>query len=89
MGLLTKTIGTIAGAKLLKRMQEAQRDPAASGQYIPAGQADRARPYPTRMNDTLLARCGRFCQENPKLVTTVGSAVLAIALAKLAQRRRV
>ena len=87
MGVIGKVIGGVLGAKLLKRLEKGARSPAG-GEYIPAGELDAARSYPARPGGVLLERCGRFCRENPKLVGTIGSAALAIALASLARRRR-
>jgi hypothetical protein len=92
MGLIGKVIGGALGAKLLKRMDNAYRDPPTSGQYIPANQVDPARTQPTPMAggvNGIVERAGRFYRENPKLVHTLGSAAVAIALARLAQRRRI
>jgi len=89
MGLISKVIGGAIGAKVLKRLQNRARSRPAGGEYIPARDLDAARTYPTPYGGSLLERCGRFCQDNPKLVTTIGSAALAIALASLARRRRI
>jgi len=88
MGLLGKVIGGAIGAKVLKRLENGARSRPVGGEYIAARDLDAARTYPTPYGSSLLDRCGRFCKENPKLVTTLGSAALAIALASLAKRRR-
>lgn len=102
MGLIGKMITGAIGAKLLKRLQNAQRPVyadrrvATTGQYIPAnqvdnvrGQLDSVRGQVTGQGNRIVERAGRFYKENPKLVHTIGSAALAIALARLSQRRRV
>ena len=88
MGLIGKVIAGAIGAKVLKRMENGARSRPVDGEYIPARNLDTARTYPTPYGNSLIERCGRFCKENPKLVTTLGSAALAIALASLAKRRR-
>lgn len=88
MGLIGKMIGGAIGAKVLQRLERGARSrPTATtrnGEYIPANA-----PVGHPAGGALLERCGRFCKENPKLVTTIGSAALAIALASLAKRRRI
>jgi hypothetical protein len=88
MGLLGKMIGGAIGAKLLKKLGSAGRAPAG-GQYIPANELDTVRTPVVRGTGGMVDRAGRFYKENPKLVHTLGSAALAIALARLAQRRRI
>lgn len=88
MGLLDRMFGGALGAKLLKRRQDAEPAAPAAGQYIPADELDPIRTQPTPVGNGFVERAGRFYRENPKLVYTIGSAVLAIALARLAQNRR-
>jgi hypothetical protein len=84
MGMFARILTAAAGAKLL---HGAVSRPTQSGQYIPATQAD---PAPgtiaSRAND-IVGRAKAFYAENPKLVHTVGTAALAIALASFAKRR--
>jgi hypothetical protein len=89
MGLLGKVIGGVLAAEVLKRLESGARSAPAGTQYIPANQPDTMRMQPTRVGNGLVERAGRFYRENPKLVHTIGSAALAIALARLAQRRRI
>jgi hypothetical protein len=88
MGLIGKMIGGAIAANLLKRLENGARSVPEQIQYIPASQPDTMRTQPTRVGNGIVDRAGRFYRENPRLVHAIGSAALAIALARLAQRRR-
>jgi hypothetical protein len=75
MGMIGKVVSGVIGAKLLHSAMDSKVN--SNTQYIPA-----------RGETGIMDKASRFYRENPKLVHTIGSAVVAIALAKFAQRNR-
>ncbi len=92
MGMLGRIVGGALAAKLLHRAiaskQESTQVGTPGGQYIPATQADTPPAQAGWRGNAMVEKAGRFYRENPKLVHSIGSAALAIALASYAQSRK-
>jgi hypothetical protein len=88
MGMIGRIVGGALAAKLLHRAIASKQDTTQGGQYLPANQADTPPAQSGWRGNGMVEKAGRFYRENPKLVHSIGSAALAIALASYAQRRR-
>jgi hypothetical protein len=81
-------LGNILAAKLVakvtERLDRAQTAPPVTGEYIPASQAQSFEGH----GNALLDRVARLYERNPRLVATVGTALVAILVAALSRRRR-
>lgn len=86
MGMLTKVLGLKVAQKVVQRLdQRSQRkDAELRQQYIPAAQ--RA-PAPGRSRHAVLQKAGDFYQQNPKLVASLATVLLAGVAAALAKKR--
>ena len=90
MGLIGKIVFAKLATRATRRLQRAAAARAAaapaaraaSGQYIPAGAV-----APASRGGALIDSAARFYQQNPKLATALGTAVVAALAAGLSRRR--
>jgi hypothetical protein len=79
-------IGKLLAAKAVKSVVDASRNSAAREGAVQATGAQAGSM--ASQAPAMLGYAGRFYRNNTKLVHTVGSAALAIALARMLQKRR-
>jgi hypothetical protein len=85
--MLSKLLGLKVAQKVVQRLDARAdaKDAQLRQQYIPAGQ-----PYPAQggwRGNTVVQKAGQFYQQNPKLVASLATVVLAGVAAALAKKR--
>lgn len=88
MGMLTKMLGLKVAQKVVNRLEarSAAKDAELRAGYIPA---DRPLPPPRQaaVRGSMLQKAGTFYQQNPKLVASLASVLLAGVAAAVAKKR--
>jgi hypothetical protein len=86
--MLTKLLGLKVAQKVVQRLDaraDAKDAQLRRQQYIPAGQPDPA--YGKLRGNSVAQKAGQFYQQNPKLVASLATVVLAGLAAALAKKR--
>ena len=99
-GLLEQILGSLGGGAaggaaggilgdLLRNATRGGRISPEQAQRIPKGEIEVATREAAKRNPNIIEQVGDFYSRQPQIVKTLGQAALAIALARMARRRRV
>jgi hypothetical protein len=88
MGMIGKVVGGALAGKILQKALAKRSTTQTTGQYVPRRSLDTVRGTVVQRGTSVLDKAGNFYRENPKLVHSVGSAILAVALASYAKSRQ-
>ena len=88
MGMISKVLGLKLAQTVVTRLQQrsARKDAQLRREYGPAVQAQRSAPQGWSAN-AVLNRAGSLYQQNPKLVASIATALLAGVAAAVAKKR--
>ena len=89
MGILSKMLGLKVAQKVVQRLDaraDAKDAQLRRQQYIPAGQPDPASAG--WRGNAMVQKAGQFYHQNPKLVASLATVVLAGVAAALAKKQR-
>ena len=88
MGMLSKLLGLKVAQKVVQRLDARAdaKDAQLRQQYIPAGQPDPRLAGGWRGN-AMVQKAGNFYHQNPKLVASLATVLLAGVAAALAKKR--
>lgn len=78
--------GALGG--MLRRMGPGNRISPEEARHVPVNEIESAAAEAARRNPSLIQRVSRFYARHPQIVQNLGQAALAIAMSRIARRRR-